>query len=318
MADLLTHEKAWTRITALVSKQPGNCQVAVAYFGDGASNLLPLGKGSTLVVDASERAVRSGQTKPSEIWKLVQKGVDAYSVQNLHAKVFVIGRKALVGSANVSNSSAGRLIEAVLEIDDRSVASACRQFIMNLRAEPLTLWYLARLQKLWLPPKFGAGVRKPQKNSKIIPRHPPLWSMSMVPTTYDSDAEKAMNRGHIKAKPRLRSPRLFHIDDFMLEGSVWIDPVRRNDLAMVVLDEGGGVTMVSQPARILDIEAYQKGRRRFAIASVEVSKTARRKSLERVLEALPPSGKILKESGRPVRVRDPLLAHALMNLWAPK
>jgi hypothetical protein len=291
--------------------------VAVAYFADGAGKRLPLGRGSTLVVDASERAVRSGQTKPAEIKKLVEKGVDAYSVQNLHAKVFVIGQKALIGSANVSNSSAGRLIEAILQIADRSVASACRQFIMNLRAEPLTPEYLSRLQKLWSPPKFGANVRKSPKSGKIAPEHAALWSLPLEHTTYDEEAEKAMEKGHIRAKRRLRSARLFYIDDFKLDGGIWIDPLKRNDLVVQVMDEGQEVLMVSPTSRILDIAPYTKGKRRFAIASIEVPRKARRKSLERVLDALPPSGQILKETGRPVRVRDPHLAHALMGLWAP-
>jgi hypothetical protein len=77
MAELVTHDRAWHRITALVKRRPSRCQVAVAYFGTGASKLLPLRKGSTLVVDLSKRAVGTGQTKPSEVLKLVNKGVDA-------------------------------------------------------------------------------------------------------------------------------------------------------------------------------------------------------------------------------------------------
>jgi hypothetical protein len=81
MTELLTHEKPWRRITALVKKRPTRCQAAVAYFGQGASKLLPLRRGSTLIVDLSERAVRSGQTMPAEVLKLLNKGVDAYSVE---------------------------------------------------------------------------------------------------------------------------------------------------------------------------------------------------------------------------------------------
>jgi hypothetical protein len=100
----------WDRIQSLVEKHPGKCHVAVAYFGSGASRLLPLKAGSVLVVDMSERAVKSGQTKPSEVSKLLRDGVEVHSVENLHAKVFVVGNRALVGSTNVLHLSkrAGR------------------------------------------------------------------------------------------------------------------------------------------------------------------------------------------------------------------
>jgi hypothetical protein len=58
----------WDRIQMLVNNQPGRCHVGVAYFGSGASKLLPLDAGSVLVIDMSERAVKSGQTKPSVAW----------------------------------------------------------------------------------------------------------------------------------------------------------------------------------------------------------------------------------------------------------
>ena len=48
--------------------------VAVAYFGKGASRLLPLKRGSTLIVDMSRRAVGSGQTMPLTLTLRLQSG----------------------------------------------------------------------------------------------------------------------------------------------------------------------------------------------------------------------------------------------------
>ena len=317
MAELLTYEQAWKKIRTQVKRFPTRCQVAVAYFGNGGSNLLPLRKGSTLVVDLSERAVRSGQTKPSEIRKLVEKGVDAYSVENLHAKVFVVGHSALVGSTNVSNSSAGRLIEAILNTSDGAVVSACRRFVLSLRGEPATPQYLKRLQELYRPPKFGAGDRKPRKPVKIAPKHATLWTLPGVNCTYDQYDEGARRRGNARAKPRLRSSRLFYVDDFQLEGSGWIDAFKRDDLVVQVIDEGRGWFKVAPPSRVLNIEPYtkEKGEGRFAMASLEAPVTGRQMSLKRVLERLPRSAVILKKNDRPRKIRDPLLTHALMNLF---
>src|SRR4051812_17837057 len=61
MSSRLFIEGLWPELTRTARKCRQRCAVAVAYFGKGASKLLPLLRGSTLVVDASERAVTSGQ-----------------------------------------------------------------------------------------------------------------------------------------------------------------------------------------------------------------------------------------------------------------
>ena len=105
MTTELITDRVWAAITEAARNTKTPAYVAVAYFGNGASKLLPLRKGSRLVVDASEHAVKSGQTSPAELLKLHRKGVKVYSIENLHAKVFVFGRTAFVGSANVSQRS---------------------------------------------------------------------------------------------------------------------------------------------------------------------------------------------------------------------
>src|ERR1019366_9999502 len=102
MSTVFVSDNIWPQLTTAVRDSRQRCAVAVAYFGKGASNLLPLAQGSRLVVDASERAVASGQTCPADLFKLLKRGVTIYSVPNLHAKVFVLGRAAYIGSANVS------------------------------------------------------------------------------------------------------------------------------------------------------------------------------------------------------------------------
>lgn len=71
----------WKSLTSSANKSRKTAFVAVAYFGKGASKLLPLRANSHLVVDASENAVRSGQTCPSELKRLQSKGVIIYSAK---------------------------------------------------------------------------------------------------------------------------------------------------------------------------------------------------------------------------------------------
>src|SRR5580704_12654880 len=135
----------WPQLTKAARGSRRRCVVAVAYFGKGASRLLPLAKGSRLVVDASERSVGSGQTCPADLIRLVKRGVAVYSVPNLHAKVFVLGRTAYIGSPNVSNRAA-------------------RHFVEQNCLHELTPTVLKRLAKLYRPPLFPGGKRgKPRQ-----------------------------------------------------------------------------------------------------------------------------------------------------------
>lgn len=54
----LTREQLWRRITALAKNTP-RAVVAVAFCGAGSPKLLPLRRGSTLIVDASPATVRA-------------------------------------------------------------------------------------------------------------------------------------------------------------------------------------------------------------------------------------------------------------------
>src|ERR1700692_1597824 len=114
MTSAFISKGVWHELTKTVRASGPRCFAAVAYFGAGGSRRLPLPSGSSLVVDASDRAGGCGQTCPADLQKLIDRGVTVYSVPNLHAKVFVVGRTAFVGSTNVSTRSADQLLEAVI------------------------------------------------------------------------------------------------------------------------------------------------------------------------------------------------------------
>jgi hypothetical protein len=101
----------WSRLIRTHRKGRRGAWVAVAYFGKGAARLLRLRKGSQLVVDASENAVKSGLTCPDDLIALLKRGVRIFSIANLHAKVYVFGNAALIGSANASQHSARTLVD---------------------------------------------------------------------------------------------------------------------------------------------------------------------------------------------------------------
>jgi hypothetical protein len=310
-------EGAWDAIRKLITKRSHRCQVAVAYFGAGASELLPLRAGSTLIVDLSPRAVRSGQTKPSELGKLARLGVDVYSVENLHAKVFVVGGTAIVGSTNVSTSSATRLIEAALQTSEQRVVSACRNFVLSLRGETVTPQHLKRLQKLYRPPKFGTGGNLSGKRHKPVPHHAPLWIVPLRIVDLDDEDRQAEERSIVKAKSQLQSRR-FRVESFMWSGAGFINRLKEGkDLILQIVHEGRGRFMVSEPGRLLRVERYRKGRGTHANVAVELPLKSRRIGARRLIRKLGPRSKSLTKKVSPKKLADPVLVHDLMNLWVP-
>ena len=160
----------WTEITAVAKASQKPCLAAVAYFAKGASSQLPLPEGSRLVVNASDWNVKSGATCPAELLKLFKRGVRIFNEPSLHAKVFVFGKTAYVGSTNVSKTSAEDRIEAALRTTDSSVMPPMEAaFQRELGPERLK-----DLQKLYRDPQVPGGKRGKttarRKQGPTIPR----------------------------------------------------------------------------------------------------------------------------------------------------
>jgi hypothetical protein len=149
---------AWDQLSDAMLRAQGPAHVAVAYFGAGGSQLLPLLPESLLVVDGSVTAVSSGQTCPSDLLALHNRGVRIHSFRNLHAKVYAFPDVAFIGSPNVSRHSQQVLLESVLRTRRRSDVEAAKQFVRSLCITALDSGDLIRLEKLYRPPKVGGAV----------------------------------------------------------------------------------------------------------------------------------------------------------------
>jgi PLD-like domain len=163
--------RVWATLTKAAKRSSGQSYIAVAYFGKGAARLLPLTRGSCLVIDASDMAVKSGQTCPASLRVLLKKGVRIYSSERLHAKVFVFGKSAFVGSANVSTNSQTALFEAVLKTTNRKTVALARQFVREHCLRSVGPEEIKRLSKIYRPPNVKSTKTEPQvstANLKII------------------------------------------------------------------------------------------------------------------------------------------------------
>src|SRR5262249_21814683 len=136
MGTTLRTRDVWRRISALArTKRRGPAFVAVSYLGAGAADRLPLRTGDTLVTRFDDLAFKSGLVDPKEVVEYITRGVEVHAVANLHAKVFVLRDRALIGSTNVSDHSADRLIEAICETDSYRVVASAKRFVNSLRGD---------------------------------------------------------------------------------------------------------------------------------------------------------------------------------------
>jgi PLD-like domain len=285
-AKLLTRN-IWPKITSAAASGSASANAAVAYFGAGGSTLLPLREGSRLVVDFSERAVKSGQTNPSEIAKLIQNGVDVYNKPNLHAKVFVFRNRAFIGSTNVSNTSAFGLQEAAMETRDKKLVASMRRFVHGLCHDLVTLHEAISMKAIYNPPRFGRGGAKSPRASKGFAN---VTVVQLEHMSFDREVRHAERRGEEIARKRLKNSRYFQVDDFLIRGRCRF---KLRDMVVQVTDEGKAKKMVSPQAKVIHLETVPKPRKNETIVFLELSKKYRRKSLKHLTALIGPKAKTM-------------------------
>ncbi len=254
----------WRNITQFVEVSSEPWLAAIAYFGQNADKLLPARKGSRLVVNASEAAIKAGQTHPATLLRLLKAGVEIYSVTNLHAKVVVVGRKAVIGSANASMHSANSLVEAAALVSDAKAVAAARCFIGDLCQQQLTPKRLIQLSKLYRPPAFTGGVTKKNLSSPVVA---PLYLEQIDETNWSEDVTALAAKGRSKAKKKRTHSSGYRIDEYNVTGRCRL--VCGNQVIQVT-DQGAGRVFVSPPGTVLNVEKQRIGGALESIVYVEV------------------------------------------------
>jgi hypothetical protein len=254
MQPQLITENIWQSITAACTTTQRS-YVAVAYFGTGGAGRLPLNKGSVLVVDASEAAVKAGQTSPAELIKLYKRGVSVYSLQGLHAKVYVIGTRLYIGSANVSENAADNLKEAVFNTADRKLVAQAKEYVLKMKEQAgleLGIAQLQRLEKLYKERKMPAGGKGSKKDNRDKPS---VFLYKLHYNDYPAESLAAYKEGKEIAIQEIDRSR--HVlDDFESESTI---PVKKNDIVIQVMEDGRR-SVVYYPARVLYIKKWKHNR----------------------------------------------------------
>ncbi len=269
----------WKEITATAKGRRGVAFVAVPYFGEAGSRLLPLRAGDTLLVNASEVAVKSGQTHPQALRRLLNKGVKLYTLSALHAKIYAFGTTVFIGSANASASSRDELREAVVRVKDPAVAETARRHILSLCTTSLLGQDLDRLAKLYRTPRRPGGGNRTKKGRNTS--NPRVFLAQLVEAVLDNDLSKGAEAGEREAKSnrKIKRSSVEYIwrSDF---------PYRMDDTVIQVWESANGTLWVYPPAKVVNRKIVPHGKRRMTFVYLENPNSPRRR-LDTVAKRLP-------------------------------
>lgn len=306
----LISRNIWGALSSYARRTKTKSIVAVAYFGKGGARLLPLRKGSILLVDASEGAVKAGQTSPAELLKLYYKGVHIYSKACLHAKIYILGNNVFIGSANVSNHSKNTLKEVLFKTDDRTVIIEAKEFILSFCHVSLGDEKLKRLQKLYRPPHFKGSKGIKQKTPSSSHLDYPLFTVQLEPYDFDEDELRHSEKGNAEMKSNRTNKSRHVVDEFIVEGTFI---PKKNDY-IVQVDKEGGNYFVSPVGQLIHKHGWNSGNVKKTLCFVELP-NKNRKNLKTINRQLTPAERknIKKDKKQSKTFTDKML-----SLWKMK
>lgn len=271
MSVKLITENIWDELTKAAKNSKIKSFVAVAYFGKGGAERLPLSKGSSLLVDASDNAVTNGITCPEELLKLYYKGVRIFSKENLHAKLFIIGKTLYVGSTNVSLNSEKCFKEAVLKTTDKSAIKDAKLFIQEHCNTPeLGDANLKRLMKIYKPSKNFKKEFSTKSKSEI--NLPAFYVCNLDLVNYSNEEEKQSQIGKQEALQKIKNISRHKIDEFQWTKS---HQLKIDDIILQITNEGSR-SYVSPPGQLIHMRNWSNGVNQKVFCYVEVPKQRRK------------------------------------------
>lgn len=248
------HDKLWKRLKQLCLAAKRR-YVAVAYLGHDAISHLPLDTGDYLVVDMSDQSVKTGRTDPHEILRYLDRGVRVYSVENLHAKVFILGPHVIVGSSNVSAHSREVLVEAAVESTDPALRSEALTWLKSVAVAPVTPELAKMKQKLYVPPKWTA----PSKSKRVTPTFSRLWIVNTHSSRCTDEEEQILDHHAKSVKRLLPDKERYEVESVRYSvRSRFAQKARLGDLAIQIHKEHETIK-VYPPARVLQTRRYKLG-----------------------------------------------------------
>jgi hypothetical protein len=305
--EFVAGEALWRRVRDVMKAERAQKRAAIAYLGTDAADLLSgFGRGDVVVCDASPQAFFQGATHPEALATLTRRGVRVLSREGLHAKVLVLGRCAVVGSANASARSAGKLLEAAVVTDEPKLVENVISFIDDMTGlVTVTDEWIDMGRRRYRPPRIADAKRStPPGERGGRPSTDTLWLLDYDPGDEPATVGRAV-RGWRRSNRREIGPRTEHELDWSWEPRS-NEPAERGDLVCWIDVEDG---VVSPPARCLDTVPTSRHWLTFwMLPTAEWAPVAELRG-----HVLAYAGKRLRTGGR---IRDARTVEAVLDFWA--
>jgi hypothetical protein len=152
----------WKTLKRLAKKSAVK-RAAVAYVS--SDDYVKFGQGDILVTDASDGAIAGGQTDAGVLARAKSDGAELYHLNGLHTKVLLLDGIVVIGSANLSSSSANSLIEAAWVTDNPAAVGMAYSLVEQLKgqAEEIDDVFIERIRKIPVTRTGGGAGKKVAK-----------------------------------------------------------------------------------------------------------------------------------------------------------
>jgi hypothetical protein len=262
----------------------------------------------------SLQAVKSGQTNPFEVAKYLKAGALVFTCANLHAKLYVFDKTAVVCSGNLSLHSQNTLVEAGIITKESNVLQSAIGFIKSLQVEPITPEYIKLCKKSYMPPKFWGGGKLRQIKKRVVPTYSRLWLSGIFDVDFSAEEDRISEREAREAIKEIKNKKHYEINSIRWGGdSHFTRTVRKGDL-IIQIYEGKAYP----PSRIVKIgNKYKisslKKKRFFVHIEDEINpKSIKWTQFKKSLSAVR-LGNVTPRSTR--EVKSPTASHTLLGLW---
>ena len=278
MTAKLLHGSVWPAIREIAEKNSARTVAAVPYFGAGALLQLGLKEGDCLVVQFTEGAVKAGQIDPREVLKALREGIKVFSYSGLHAKVYVFGKTAVIGSANASSSSE-TLVEACVVTREAALVASARRFVRSIALQEVS----EELARQWVKhiPQRRTVLGTASKKGSLEP----IWLLPLEVIPRDEVDERHFEREEPVARKSMEHPRVGRLHDFCFSGALAKDFQVGQRVVQLVKYTAKKI-MVEPPGTIVRVVRYKVGRQHRAIVFLEILRGRRARQWEAFQKSL--------------------------------
>ncbi len=308
-------DNLWKIIKHLAKKRNAK-RAAVAYVT--SDEHVKFGDGDMLVTDASDIAIKSGQTAAAVLARAFKRGAELFSLPGLHSKVLLLGGAAIIGSVNLSISSEKDLIEAAWVTNHPTAVSMAISLVESLaeKAIPVDEGFLQHIQSLEVTPRRWGRQRGEQRKPRISIQKPQTWIIGVHELARDFPEEKGAIAEGQEIAERNRTYKLSKVSWIRWTGrSHFQSKAKRGDSVIQIWRATGDKkpALVFRHAPIVYRQVEPTCTRFYIEESLNADKTALTwGKFQRLIKRVGLPGRIGPASSRQVKDEH---AEALFALW---